>query len=104
MRHLASLILACLILACLIAARPVAAQSHAQSYAQSPRVADVLPADGILRNSVTNLHARGDTLWAGPFLNVTFDGGENWFVADVDSLFGSRNTVFSIDVEGPVIW
>ncbi|MEX2399685.1 MAG: FlgD immunoglobulin-like domain containing protein, partial [Rhodothermales bacterium] len=76
----------------------------AQSYAQSPRVADVLPADGILRNSVTNLHARGDTLWAGPFLNVTFDGGESWFVADVDSLFGSRNTVFSIDVEGPVIW
>lgn len=65
---------------------------------------DLLPTDGILRNSVTNLHAQGDTLWSGPFLNVTWDGGQTWHVADVDSLFGTRNSIFSLDVEGPVVW
>jgi hypothetical protein len=65
---------------------------------------ELLPTTGILRNSVTNLHAEGDTLWAGPFLNVTSDGGDAWFVADIDSLAGTRNSLFSLDVEGPVIW
>ncbi len=59
---------------------------------------------GLLGNSVTNLHAEGDSLWVGPFLNLTTDGGATWQVADADSLFGTSNRVFSIDVEGPVIW
>ncbi len=66
--------------------------------------ADLLPTPGILRNSITNLHAEGDSLWVGPFLNLTTDGGENWFVADADSLAGSRNSIFSLDVEGSVVW
>lgn len=65
---------------------------------------ELLPTPGILRNSVTNLQAQGDSLWVGPFLNLTVDGGENWFVTDADSLFGTRNTVFSLDVEGEIMW
>ena len=59
---------------------------------------------GILRTSISNLHAEGDTLWVGPLLNVTTDGGETWLVADVDSLSDTRNRVFSIDVEGQDVW
>lgn len=79
----------------------VAGSARAQFF-KNP--SDLLPTTGILRNSVTNLHAEGDSLWVGPFLSFTSDGGENWFVADSDSLAGSRNSVFSLDVEGPVIW
>ncbi len=67
-------------------------------------VAELVPIEGILRNSVTNLHAEGDTLWAGPFLNLTPDGGQTWLLAEADSLQGSRNRVFSLDVEGDVVW
>jgi photosystem II stability/assembly factor-like uncharacterized protein len=59
---------------------------------------------GLARNSVTNLHAEGNILWAGSYLNLTTDGGDTWLVADTDSLIGSRNTVFSIDVEGDIVW
>ena len=58
----------------------------------------------ILYNSVTNLHADGEALWVGPFLNVTRDGGASWQVADADSLAGMNNRVYSIDVNGKVIW
>ncbi|MFB3132006.1 MAG: hypothetical protein ACE10K_05755, partial [Rhodothermales bacterium] len=68
------------------------------------RVAELLPSPGILRNSIANLHAQGDSLWVGPFLNLTTDGGATWQVADADSLAGLRNRVYSLDVEGEVIW
>ncbi len=58
----------------------------------------------ILYNSVTNLHADGDALWVGPFLNVTRDGGTTWQVADADSLAGLVNRVYSIDVGDDVVW
>ena len=58
----------------------------------------------ILYNSVTNLHAEGEALWVGPFLNVTRDGGATWQVADADSLAGLVNRAYSIDVDGEVIW
>ena len=64
----------------------------------------LLGVDGIASNSVTNLHAEGDQLWVGPFLNVTADGGLNWSRTDADSLTGTRNRVFSLDVEGDVVW
>ncbi len=75
-----------------------------QGQAQVGRTGELLPVTGILRNSVTNLHAEGDTLWAGPFLNMTRDGGQTWFVADVDSLAARRLNVYSLDVEGSVVW
>lgn len=59
---------------------------------------------GILSNSVTNLASQADSLWVGPFLNLTTDGGSTWQVADADSLVGTPNRVFSIDIEDDVIW
>lgn len=59
---------------------------------------------GILSNSVTNLKAQGDSLWTGPFLNLTVDEGNSWLIADADSLVGTANRVFSIDIEGDIIW
>ena len=67
-------------------------------------VRELVSARGILANSVSNLHAEGGTLWAGPFLSVTSDGGETWAYAASDSLLGSRNRVYSLDIEGDVIW
>ncbi|MFT5142771.1 MAG: hypothetical protein ACI80V_001329 [Rhodothermales bacterium] len=59
---------------------------------------------GILANSVANLHAQGDSLWLGPFLNLTADGGASWEVVSTDSIGQGANRVFSLDVEGDVIW
>ncbi len=67
-------------------------------------IQELLPAPGILRNSVTNLLANGDSLWVGPYLNLTTDGGGTWQVADVDSLLGTRNSTFSIDGDGSTMW
>ena len=58
---------------------------------------------GILSNTITNMSMRGDSLWVGPFLNLTIDGGVNWFLADTDSLFGTSNRAFSLDTNGPIV-
>lgn len=93
-------------LTCLLAlALCVPAAAHAQRAPLSPvRIAELVPVPGILRNSVSNLHAEGDSLWVGPFLNLTVDGGAEWFVPEADSLLDTPNRVFSIDAEGPVVW
>lgn len=59
---------------------------------------------GILANSVANLHAESDSLWVGPFLNLTTDGGATWLRSTADSLFETSNRVFSLDVEGETVW
>lgn len=64
----------------------------------------LLPASGIGRNGVSNLHAEGNSLWVGPLLNLTRDGGQTWLVADIDSVRQGRIRLFSIDVEGDVVW
>ena len=61
-------------------------------------------ADGIPNNFVQVLQAEGDSLWIGPQLHVTTDGGETFSVAEADSLLDTRNQVFALDVEGPVLW
>ncbi len=91
-----SFLLSALLLLTLAVPRARAQVSDAQ------RVAEMLPT--ILSNSVSNLHAEGDTLWVGPFLNTTDDDGRTWNDAPTDSLFGTPNRVFSIDVEGDVVW
>ncbi len=58
---------------------------------------------GILSNSIANLQANGDSLWVGPYLNLTTNEGQSWVQVDSDSLFGTPNRVFSLDVEGDVI-
>ena len=89
-----------LVLGLFILMLPLAAQAQLTPLG----AADLLPSPGILRNSVANLHAEGDSLWVGPFLNLTTDGGTTWQVADADSLAGFRNRVYSFDVEGEVVW
>ena len=102
------LLLPTLLLTSLLAAALLARTSRAQVPERTSLAvglaADLRPAPSVLGNSVSNLHAEGDTLWAGPFLSFTDDGGETWFSADADSLFGSRNRVASLDVEGEVVW
>ena len=71
-------------------------------YAQAPPGLE--PVDGIARNEVTVLHAQGDSLWAGPALNMTPDGGQHWFAASAGILDKTPNRVQSIDVEGQIVW
>ena len=77
--------------------------SGIKASAQAP-VLDVAGVPTIVRNSTANMHAQGDSLWVGSFLSLTADGGNTWQIAEADSLFDTRNSVFSIDVEGDVIW
>ncbi|WP_243664156.1 hypothetical protein [Rhodothermus marinus] len=64
-----------------------AGDGRAQSKADwSRRVAELIPVPGIAENFVSNLAARGDSLWVGPRLDLTFDGGQTWYRADVDSI------------------
>ncbi|MXW32218.1 MAG: hypothetical protein F4100_03265 [Rhodothermaceae bacterium] len=65
---------------------------------------NLVPVTGILSNSVTNLHADGETIWVGPHLNVSQDQGQTWNAVNTDSLSGLKNRVYSIDIEGNVIW
>lgn len=58
---------------------------------------------GILSNSIANLQANGDSLWVGPYLNMTTNEGQSWRLVESDSLFGSSNRVFSIDVIGNLV-
>jgi hypothetical protein len=82
-----------------------------QAGAQTPPVVDfrldktqLNETGSISSNSVTNLHAEHDTVWAGPLGDYSFDRGDNWIHAGADSLRVDRGRMFSIDVEGPNIW
>ncbi len=84
---------------------PFAGKLHAQPVVRDAAgVAGLIPAPSILRNSIVNLNVQGDTLWVGPMLNLTTDGGRTWQVSDADSLLDTRNRVFSLDIKGDVIW
>jgi len=65
---------------------------------------DIVPVSQILGNSVTNLHSDRETIWVGPHLNMSRDGGKSWNVVNSDSLAGLKNSVYSIDIEDNVIW
>lgn len=65
----------------------------------SGAAAQLAPARSIGENGVTNLHARGDSLWIGPLLHVTADGGETWMASGADSVSRERGRVFSLDAE-----
>ena len=58
---------------------------------------------GILNNSVANLHTANGVVWVGPFLNRTDDAGNTWFVPETDSLFGTVNRLFSLDLGATVV-
>ena len=65
---------------------------------------DLVRTPGILANDVSNLHIEGHTLWVGPYLNVTRDGGDTWEAVDTDSLRGLNNSIYSIDIEQETLW
>lgn len=66
---------------------------------------DLVFSPGILANSITNLETAGSSIWIGPYLNVSHDGGQSWQAADVDSLRGFVNSVYSLDIHGSsLIW
>ncbi len=94
--QLTSLSLASMAFGLLVSSMPMS------SAAQDGSGLDVSPF-GILNNSVANLHVTPDAVWVGPYLNVSIDRGASWFVPETDSLFGSPNRLFSIDIEGDTI-
>ena len=87
----------CMLMAGLLGVMSGAAQAQ-------PVNPSLRPADGIPSNFVQVLQAEGDSLWIGPQLHLTTDSGESFSVAEADSLFGSRNQVFALDVEGALLW
>ncbi len=96
--------LACLLLALLIAGPAIAQVPGGYDAA---RVQDLISVSGPQRNIVDNLHAEGDTLWAGQQLIFTPDGGQTWQLVDdpaLTPLVAPTAIAFSIDVEGPNVW
>ncbi len=96
-------ILPLLIVASLLSATALRAQPAPFQLGEPAR--DLEPAPGLLSNTVSVLAAQGDSLWAGPYLNLTTDGGRTWLVTDADSLDpDGPNRLFSMDIERAVIW
>jgi photosystem II stability/assembly factor-like uncharacterized protein len=79
----------------------------AQPGYDAARMAELISVSGPQRNIVDNLHAEGDTLWAGQQLTFTPDGGDTWLFVDDDNLtppIAPTAITYSLDVEGDVIW
>ncbi len=79
--------------------------SHAQTAVVDSRFGKMLAQSkyGILSNTIANLYADGDSLWVGPYMNLTTNGGLSWSQVESDSLFGSSNRMFSLDVSQNLI-
>jgi len=65
---------------------------------------DLVRSPSILSNSITNLGSSGESIWVGPYLNVSHDGGETWQATNVEPLQGFNNSVYSLSVQGQTIW
>jgi len=65
---------------------------------------DLVFSPGILGNSITNMASVGESIWVGPYLNVSHDGGETWQAANVESFRGFENSVYSLSIHGQSIW
>lgn len=68
------------------------------------RAQELVQTTGILDNSVTNLFLSAPSLWVGPYLNVTRDGGTTWRAAQIDSLRGLTNSTYSLDIAQDILW
>ena len=66
--------------------------------AQSPSEAALRPAPGPASNVVQVLEARGDSLWIGPNLALTTDGGTSFREAEARALQSDDNVLFAVDV------
>ncbi|MCY4204480.1 MAG: hypothetical protein OXE92_02000 [Bacteroidetes bacterium] len=65
---------------------------------------DLVYSPGILGNSITNLGSAGESIWLGPYLNVSHDGGSTWEIASVEPFRDFANSVFSLSIHGQSIW
>ncbi len=74
------------------------------SFGLSLKAQNLVPSPGILANNITNLGVSGESIWIGPYLNVSRDGGQTWQAANVESFEGFTNSVYSISVKDPFIW
>ena len=61
---------------------------------------DHIDVPSISANTVSTMGSRGDTLWAGSFLNMTADGGDSWTEVAIGDISDDRYRVFSLDVRG----
>lgn len=66
--------------------------------AQTPPDAALQPVPGPASNIVQVLEARGDSLWVGPNLALTTDGGASFREAEAPALQDDENVLFAVDV------
>lgn len=91
------------VLATSASAQTDAAVDALGKFSLSQSVTALEPSNGILSNSISNIGITGDSVWIGPYLNVTGDAGDSWEFADTPQLFGTQNRVFSLSVNGSII-
>lgn len=65
---------------------------------QAPPETALQPVPGPASNLVQVLEARGDSLWIGPNLALTTDGGQSFREAEAPALQGEDNVLFAVDV------
>ncbi len=65
---------------------------------------NLVPSPGILSNTSTNLASAGSSIWVGPYLNVSHDGGSSWEAVAADPFLGFGNSVYSITIRDQSIW
>jgi photosystem II stability/assembly factor-like uncharacterized protein len=98
-----------LLLAALVAGTLfVSAASPRAAAAQEPPAGPSMPVvPGLQQNAANVLEARGDTLYVGPCLNRTTDGGASFSVLTQEGRLcasGSPVRIASLDVEGDVLF
>lgn len=65
---------------------------------------DLVSTPGILSSNITNLEAAGSSIWVGPYLNVSHDGGTTWQSANVEPFRDFANTTYSLTISDQSIW
>ncbi len=65
---------------------------------------DLVSTPGILSNVITNLETDGTSIWVGPYLDVSRDGGLTWQSADVEPFRDFENTAYSLTIHDQLIW
>lgn len=65
---------------------------------------DLVLSPGILSNHITNLAAAGPSIWVGPYLNVSHDGGDTWQAVAAEPFQDFSNSVYSLAISNQSIW
>ncbi len=73
-------------------------------FAPAIQAQNLVLSPGILANDITNLGATGSSIWVGPYLNVSHDGGQTWQAVNVEPLREFTNSVYSLSIRGQSIW